>query len=146
MLRPLLPVWARVAAVVAVLLFVLAGELGLHRVALPQNRRLVPTGVIGEGPQQGAFRFGFEMGTGMRTFMPSNLPWVALCAIVLVASVFGALAAGLGFGAGRAWMGLGRHYSRDPDRWDAGWARAERPVRVALGVVMTAAVAVLLRP
>lgn len=120
--------------------FVLAGELGLHSVSLPHTRSQVPSAVIGEGSDAGALRFGYEMGTGLRTFMPSNLPYVALTAAVFLADWWQALLAGLGFGLGRTWMALGRHYGRDVDRWDDQWRRHHILLRRILTVTAAALV------
>ncbi len=122
----------RVGVVAAVALFILAGECGLHRVVLPHRRAQVPSTVIAAGGDAGALRFGFEMGTGIRTHMPSNLPYLPLGAVLLVSSWPAALACGLGFGVGRAAMALGRHHSGDGTWWDSQWRRHERAVRLTL--------------
>lgn len=91
----------------------LAGQ--AHR--LPQNRRLVPQTVM-RHPIAGPLRFGFEMGTGVRTYSPSVLPLATFLLIALWSgSLALALVAGLGFGAGR---GLVHPFRRtDPESWDA---------------------------
>jgi hypothetical protein len=132
LLRPVVPPVAATGLVLAVALFVLAGECGLHRVKLPHRRAQVPSTVIASGGDAGALRFGFEMGCGMRTHMPSNLPYLPLIAVLLVSTWPAALAAGLGFGLGRAAMALGRHYSRDGAWWDSQWRHHERPLRITL--------------
>ena len=124
--------------VVAVGLFVLAGEFGLHRVSLPHRRSQVPSKVIGAGSEAGALQFGFEMGTGVRTHMPSNLPYLPLVAVLLIGSWVAALLAGLGFGLGRAAMALGRHYSRDPEWWDHQWQHYGHSLRIALALTALA--------
>ena len=123
--------------VLAAAVFVLSGECGLHRITLPHRRVQVPSTVIAAGGDAGALRFGFEMGCGMRTHMPSNLPYLPLVAALVVASWVAALSAGLGFGLGRAAMALGRHYSRDGTWWDRQWQRHERPLRIALALAAT---------
>ncbi|MGH3929929.1 MAG: hypothetical protein ACRDTF_08135, partial [Pseudonocardiaceae bacterium] len=112
----------------------LAGEFGLHRVALPHRRAQVPSKVIGAGSDAGALQFGFEMGTGVRTHLPSNLPYLPLVAVLLIGSWVAALLAGLGFGIGRATMALGRHYSLDPQWWDHQWQRYGHRLRIALAL------------
>ncbi len=92
----------------------------------------MPSTVIAAGGDAGALRFGFEMGTGIRTHMPSNLPYLPLGAVLLVSSWPAALACGLGFGVGRAAMALGRHHSGDGTWWDSQWRRHERAVRLTL--------------
>ncbi len=116
-------------------LFVLTGECGLHRVRLPHRRTQVPSTVIAAGGDAGALRFGFEMGTGVRTHMPSNLPYLPLTAVLLVGGWAAAVAAGLGFGLGRAAMALGRHHSHDAPWWDRQWRRHERALRITLTLV-----------
>jgi hypothetical protein len=113
-------------------LFVLAGELGLHRISLPHRRAQVPTTVVGAGADAGALQFGFEMGSGVRTHMPSNLPYLALGAVLLISNWAAALLAGAGFGLGRAAMALGRHFGRDPAWWDAQWRRYGGALRIVL--------------
>jgi hypothetical protein len=122
----------RIGLVVATTLFVLAGECRLHRVTLPHRRAQVPSAVIGTGEQAGALQFGFEMGTGVRTHMPSNLPYLPLVMVLLVGNWAAALLAGLGFGLGRAAMALGRHYSGDTTWWDRQWQHHEHALRITL--------------
>jgi hypothetical protein len=134
LVRPVVPPAVRVGLIVAVAVFVLVGECGLHRVTLPHRRAQVPSTVIAAGGEAGALRFGFEMGSGVRTHMPSNLPYLPLMAVLLISTWPAALAAGLGFGLGRAAMALGRYYSRDATWWDRQWQRHERPLRIALAL------------
>jgi hypothetical protein len=134
LVRPAVPPAARVGLIVAVALFVLAGECGLHRVTLPHRRAQVPSTVIAAGGDAGALQFGFEMGCGVRTHMPSNLPYLALMAVLLVGSGAAAMTAGLGFGLGRAAMALGRYHSRDAPWWDRQWQRHERSIRITLAL------------
>lgn len=134
LVRPLLPTGIRAGLVVAVALVVLAGELGLHRLTLPHRRAQVPSAVIGAGPHAGALQFGFEMGSGVRTHMPSNLPYLPLLAVLLLGSWAAAVLAGLGFGLGRAAMALGRHHSRAPGWWDDQWQRHGRRLRIVLAL------------
>ncbi|MGH3917042.1 MAG: hypothetical protein ACRDTC_27065 [Pseudonocardiaceae bacterium] len=144
LVRPVIPSDMRAGLVLVVGLFVLAGECGLHRVTLPHRRAQVPSKVIGAGPDVGALQFGFEMGTGVRTHMPSNLPYLPLIAVLLVSNALAALLAGLGFGLGRGAMALGRHYSRDPQWWDRQWQQYGRRLRIALtlsSLVLTVLVA-----
>ncbi len=101
LLRPLVPPapgWGLVAAAFVALA---AREVGLVRFAMPQNARLVPETVFRHGPFWGPFEFGLEMGTGMRTYVTSGLPYVVLLAIALLAPWQAALVAGVGFGLGR---------------------------------------------
>jgi hypothetical protein len=145
LLRPVLPPTVRVGLIIALALFVLAGECGLHRVVLPHRRTQVPSTVIGAGSDAGALQFGFEMGSGVRTHMPSNLPYLPLLAVLLLGSWAAAVAAGLGFGLGRAAMALGRHHSRDTTWWDRQWKHHEQPLRIILALA-AAVVAVTILP
>ncbi|MGH4013978.1 MAG: hypothetical protein ACRDSL_08645 [Pseudonocardiaceae bacterium] len=132
LVRPVLPVSVRAGLVIAMALFVLAGECRLHRAVLPHRRAQVPSAVIGAGPDAGALQFGFEMGSGVRTHMPSNLPYLTLLAVLLIGSWVAALLAGLGFGLGRAAMALGRYHSRDTEWWDRQWQRYGHRLRITL--------------
>ena len=130
--------------IVAVALFVLAGECGLHRVTLPHRRAQVPSAVIGAGSDTGALQFGFEMGCGVRTHLPSNLPYLPLVTVLLVGSWVAALLAGLGFGLGRAAMALGSHHSRDAAWWDRQWHRHGHRLRIALALTAVLVTATIL--
>ncbi|MGQ0716011.1 MAG: hypothetical protein ACT4NP_01630 [Pseudonocardiales bacterium] len=146
LVRLALPPVVHAGLVAAIALFVLAGECGLHRIALPHRRAQVPSAVIGAGGDAGALQFGFEMGCGVRTHMPSNLPYLPLVAVLLLGSWVAALLAGLGFGLGRAGMALGRHHSRDAAWWDRQWQRHERRLRITLTLTAVMLVAGILLP
>ncbi|GAA4972355.1 hypothetical protein GCM10023334_097420 [Nonomuraea thailandensis] len=106
--------WLLAPIVVVIMLFELAGR----PLSLPQNRRLVPQDVIPRADFSGPLQFGFEMGTGVRTFTPTALPQLLVLVIVLAGGLGPGLLAGLGFGVGRALMPLSRALSGDPRRWD----------------------------
>jgi hypothetical protein len=70
---------------------------------LPEARRQIPAQVFGGDLVRGAYRFGFELATGVRTYAPSAAPYVLLLTVLLLRPSLGlALAMGAGFGAGRA--------------------------------------------
>lgn len=124
---------------------VLAFELAGRPLSLPQNRRAVPQTVIPRADVAGPLQFGFEMGTGVRTFMPTALPHAALLAVVLVGGILPGLGAGLGFGLGRAMMPLFRAGHADPRVWDADLLRVLRAVGVLCGIGFVLALTVVLR-
>lgn len=96
---------ARVPLLVAGAVFVWLvkeGPLGPY-VRLPEARRQIPAEVFGGSLPRGAWRFGFELGTGVRTYVPATAPYVlALAVLLLRPSLGAALLTGLGFGVGRA--------------------------------------------
>lgn len=86
-------------------LFVWAAKHGplAGRVSLPEARRQIPSTVFAPSLVQGAWRFGFEMGTGMRTYVPTFVPYVLLLALLLARpTLLQALSIAFGFGLGRA--------------------------------------------
>jgi hypothetical protein len=85
---------------------------------LPQNRRLVPPEITSYDRRDGSFQFGVEMGTGMRTFLPTALPFCLAITIVLIGSIPWGLTAGIGFALGRSLMPLVRQSRSDPRQWD----------------------------
>jgi len=101
--QALLPAPVRWGLFVLVALPVLGREAGLLRFRVPENARLVPEDVQ-HLRQWGALQFGFEMGTGVRTYSPSALPHLVLVAVVLVVPFGPAFAAAAGFAAGRLLM------------------------------------------
>lgn len=72
-------------------------------ISLPESRRQIPAEVFGGSLIRGAYRFGLELGTGVRTYVPSPAPYILLLAVFLARLTLGeALFVGLGFGVGRA--------------------------------------------
>jgi hypothetical protein len=137
--RAPIPPVARWAVIGAVLVLVLLRQIGVLSFVLPENRRLVPETVFRLGRVLGPLQFGLEMGTGVRTYLPSGLPYVGAAAVALTASLPLALCAGVGFGLGRALM------TASSLRYDAeGWYRAWRDHARTLTVVTGAAFVVSL--
>lgn len=72
------------------------------RFRLPEARRQIPAEVFGGSLVRGAWRFGLEMGTGMRTYVPSIAPYVLFIGLVLARPTLAeTLLVALGFGMGR---------------------------------------------
>ena len=132
------PVRAVVAGLAAVV--VLGRELGFWRFPVPENARLVPEDVQHQG-HWGALQFGFEMGTGMRTYSPSALPHLVLVAVLLVVPLPAAFALAAGFALGRLAMPVLSNAWSDDGSWTAVWARAERVVRPLLALTCVGALA-----
>lgn len=104
-----------------VLGFALVGVLrdaGVMRLRLPQNSRQVPREVL-RRPVRGALQFGFELGTGIRTYLSATAPYVVAAALLLLTpGPLDAVLAGAGFGLGRAATPLIRFASGAGDGWD----------------------------
>lgn len=125
-----------VAAVVVVAWFgvIAVREYGWLTFKLPQNARLVPESVFRHGRFFGPLQFGLEMGTGVRTYVTSGLPYAALVLVALLASPVAAVAAGVGFGLGRSLMTTSNlRYSADND-WDLVFVAHERTIKSVLVV------------
>ncbi|GAA2841672.1 hypothetical protein [Crossiella cryophila] len=131
-LRPLLPTVVLAGLVTGWLITLVLREFGLLRFPLPQNARLVPETVFRHGPVFGPLQFGLEMGTGMRTYVTSGLPYAALVLLALFASPLTAVLTGLAFGAGRAVMTFGVRRHGPPGAWDAAWLRHSRSLAALL--------------
>jgi hypothetical protein len=70
---------------------------------LPESRRQIPAEVFGASVVRGAYRFGFELGTGVRTYVSSAAPYILLLTVMLAhITLVNAVLVGLGFGLGRA--------------------------------------------
>lgn len=143
----LTPVPEGVRSVLVVVLAV-AGVLrdaGVVSFPLPQNARQVPQDVLTRDVARGSLRFGFEMGTGVRTYVSSTVPYVLVAALLLTApGVVTAVAAGIGFGAGRAITPTARHASPDGEAWDDALHTHLRTIKLAAGVTTAVALAALL--
>lgn len=72
-------------------------------ISLPESRRQIPAEVFGGSLVRGAYRFGLELGTGVRTYVSSPAPYVLLLAVFFARlTLADALLVGIGFGVGRA--------------------------------------------
>jgi hypothetical protein len=139
--QALVPAVARDVGFGLLALPVLLRECRLLRFRVPENGRLVPEGVQ-HLRRWGALQFGFEMGTGMRTFSPSALPHLVLAAVVLVVPFPAAFVLAAGFAAGRLAMPLQSNAWSDDGAWTAVWARSEPVVRPVLALVCVGALTV----
>jgi hypothetical protein len=128
---------ARLVVGAGALAVILIAELAGRPLRLPQNGRAVPPKVIADAHVRGALQFGFEMGTGVRTFMPTALPHALVVAVLAAGGPLVGLVVGLGFGAGRAAMTLLRSASRTPAAWDGTLARRARSVGRLAAVAFT---------
>jgi hypothetical protein len=126
--RPI-PLPLRVAVVTLFALAALLRDLHIVVFWVPQNARQIPQTVFHRGLARASLQFGYELGTGVRTYVPSTLPYVvALGLLLLTPSWLAAVAAGVGFGLGRALSLLLRLLSGQDDAWDASFERWERYV------------------
>lgn len=138
-----LPPSARASAIVAVAALGAARELGLIRVPLPQNARQIPQEVLRIRLRRGAMRFGFELGTGVRTYVSASSPYVLALGLLLShQGPAASLLVGAAFGAGRALSAALTYLARDPDR-DAVIALRMPGVANATALALVAAFALL---
>ncbi|MDT0264777.1 hypothetical protein RM844_00575 [Streptomyces sp. DSM 44915] len=108
--------WAPIT--VGAALLGVARDAGLLALRLPQNSRQVPQDVLQRDLVRGALQFGFEMGTGVRTYVSASLPYVAALAVLLANDLAVALLTGLGFALGRAATPALRFASGAGEEWD----------------------------
>lgn len=138
---PLLVAIALIGTTTAV---VLATDVGQAGCRLPENRRQVRQRVLRMEPSVGALMFGFELGTGVRTFLTGKAPYIILVAAVL-ATTHGPVAAmlvGLGFGLGRGLVPLDRAMSYEVDAWDSCSRQHGQHAIPVLAALLTGGVAV----
>lgn len=139
----LLPAMARWVMLALLLAAFVARYLGIVRFAVPENRRLVPETVFRHGSFFAPLQFGIEMGTGARTYVTSNLPYMLALLVLLVADVPAGLAAGVGFGIGRALMTWAATWSPETSAWHEKWARRTGVVAAMLMIVFLVLVVVV---
>jgi hypothetical protein len=112
-----LPPPARTAAILAVAALGAARESGLLTFPLPQNARQIPQEVLQTNLRRGTLQFGFELGTGVRTYVSATAPYVLALALLLAhESLPVALLTGAAFGAGRALSAALTYLARDDHR------------------------------
>jgi hypothetical protein len=140
-----IPADGRWAAVLTVAALGLLREFGVLPLRLPQNARQIPQDVLRQRPRLGTVQFGFELGTGVRTYVTSSVPYVAALGLLLVhPSLAVAAATGLGFGLGRALTAAFHLWGHDAD-WNAR-ASARMPWLPRIAAVTVLAAALLLSP
>jgi hypothetical protein len=120
-------------------------DAGVVSFPLPQNARQVPQDVLTRDVARGSLQFGFEMGTGVRTYVSATVPYVLVAALLLTApGVLTAAATGIGFGLGRAITPTARHGSADGELWDDALYARLPVIKLAAGVSAVVVPAVLL--
>jgi hypothetical protein len=140
---PVPPGWGQ-GAIVLVALLGLLRETGTVPIRLPQNTRQVPQDVLQRNLLRGATQFGFELGTGVRTFVSASASYVLAVAVLLGGQRLQiAILAGLGFGAGRATTPLVRYASGAVADWDSRLGARLRTITVTGSAAMVVAFGVL---
>ncbi|MFC6884616.1 hypothetical protein [Actinomadura yumaensis] len=139
-----LPSYARTAAILAVAAVGVLREFGVIAVPLPQNARQIPQDVLQARLRRGSLQFGFELGTGVRTYVSASSPYVLAAGLFLSgAGAPAVVAAGTAFGAGRALSAALTYLSRDLGRAAAVAVRMPL-IRNAAATATLAALTVLL--
>lgn len=139
-----LPAAVRAGAILAVAVLGVAREAGWVRIPLPQNARQIPQEVLQHRVRRGALQFGFELGTGVRTFVSASAPYVVALGLLLShQGPVTTILAGTGFGAGRAVTAAVRYASRY-DEWDDRRVTRMPLLTNAIGITVLIALAVLL--
>lgn len=101
---------------------------------LPEARRQIPRELLVR-EASGAFLFGFQMGTGMRTYVPSTAPYcLALMVLFVQPPLATTLLIAAGFGVGRALTPIARSLSPSGDDWDDAVEGAQNRFVPLLGV------------
>lgn len=97
LLSPVPPEWRHGMIVVAALVALLR-DAGVLRFPMPQNARQIPQDVLQRHLMRGTLQFGFELGTGVRTYVSASAPYViALGVLFAGGGIVTAVAAGIGF-------------------------------------------------
>ncbi|TMR06502.1 hypothetical protein ETD83_04525 [Actinomadura soli] len=112
-----LPSSVRTSAILGIAALGAARELGLLSLPLPQNARQIPQEILQTNLRRGSLQFGFELGTGVRTYVSSTAPYVLALALLLSHEPLAiALLTGAAFGTGRALSAALTYLSQDDDR------------------------------
>ncbi|MFH8615029.1 hypothetical protein ACH4E8_08115 [Streptomyces sp. NPDC017979] len=122
LLQTVVPLPALTAALALATVLFLAIESGLLPFRMPQNARLVPSDIVVRTDGSGALQFGFEMGTGLRTFVPSHLPYAAIAVLLFGGPWWATPLGGLAFAFGRSLMVRSAVHSGDASAWDRAFA------------------------
>jgi hypothetical protein len=118
-------------------------DAGAVRLPLPQNARQIPQEVLQRHLLRGTLQFGFELGTGARTYVTASAPYAVAAGLLLWGGLGTALLAGAGFAAGRALTPVLRLASGDVTGWDARLADRRRTLKVTTASTVLLALLVL---
>ncbi len=103
-----------------------AYDLCVARVRLPQAARQIDARVFANDRRRAAVRFGFEYGTSLRTYVTSAAPYLLLLGLVTLSlSPVLTILTGTAFGLGRS-LGLFQYSLRRRDNWQATVKRQAR--------------------
>jgi len=137
------PFGVRVGAIAAAGVVVLAQALGVGAVPVPQRRAMIPIGRFDRRAGAAQFLFGLELGSGLRTYLPSLAPHlVAAFALAHVVPLWGLPVLALGWGVGRSLPLVARLGDDRRGGWAGQAALTSRAARV--GGVMTVASGLIL--
>ncbi|WP_245997221.1 hypothetical protein [Streptomyces armeniacus] len=142
LLSPVPPEWRHGAIVVAAVLALLR-DTDVLSFPMPQNARQIPQDVLQRDLMRGTLQFGFELGTGVRTYVSASAPYVIALGVLLTGgSVATPIAIGTGFALGRALSPVVRLASGDVEGWDMRLADRLTPVKVVICAATVVALAV----
>jgi hypothetical protein len=134
----------RTGAILAVGVLGVLRQAGWVRIPMPQNARQIPQEVLRTRVRRGALQFGFELGTGVRTFVSASAPYVVALGLLLAhQSAVTTILTGTGFGVGRAVTATVRYASRH-DEWDDRRVTRMPLLANAIGVTVLVSLALLL--
>jgi hypothetical protein len=116
---PRIPRYTSILVVLILALVGLLRDAQYIRIPLPQAKRQVPPTILVDPARFAAFKFGLELGTGVRTYVTASAPYVAVVmAVLLQIEVADAVTMGVCFGLARGFVVFERAYSKDPFAWD----------------------------
>ncbi|AXV07580.1 hypothetical protein DVS28_a2901 [Euzebya pacifica] len=110
---------ARVVVLGITVTLAVALQAGVVGVRLPSPSHIIPQTTFGHGMVSGMLRFGFELGLGFRTQIPTVAPYVLAAVVVLGGTVPSVAALAFGWGIGRAAAFSGRAGLVVPDAEDS---------------------------
>lgn len=137
-----LPPWLRYGAATGFAVLCVLRDAGVVALPLPQNARQIPQDVLQRHLLRGTLQFGFELGTGLRTYVTASAPYAVAVAVLLHGGPGPALLTGVGFGTGRALTPLVRLASGDVTGWDVRLEARGKAMKVATASAVLLAVAV----
>lgn len=139
------PASARQVLAICFLVMLLIHRLGVVCLDLPQRAYQIPRETFRAAPSRSAFRFAFELGTGVRTFITSVSPYAIAVLLLLglpnglAAAALATAACALGYGLGRSVVVVSQSLrSTIAVEHPAAWLRA------ADGVALTTALAIVI--